>query len=128
MHRAEKTFLFWSVIVLSSCLFLCVLPEVSLGHAFPDHSDPKVGSTISACPANLRIWFDGDLEPVFSTISVYDANGRRVDKGDGHVNTSNAALLEVSMPSLPSGTYRVFWNIAARDGHRTKGDFTFEIK
>lgn len=111
-------------------IFVCllVLPKVSWGHAFPDHSDPKVGATLSASPASVRIWFDGDLEPVFSTISVYDTNGRRVDKKDGHVDASSAVLLEVSLPPLPAGTYRVFWNIVARDGHRTKGDFSFVIR
>ncbi len=53
--------------------FLLVLPGVSQGHAFPDHSDPKVGATVSGSPSNVRIWFDGDLEPVFSTISVQNA-------------------------------------------------------
>ncbi len=109
-------------------MLICVLPKESRGHAFPDHSDPKVGATISVCPPNVRIWFDGDLEPIFSTISVYDADGKRVDKGDSRVNASDAALLEVSMPMLPAGKYHVFWNIVARDGHRTKGDFTFVIE
>ena len=96
-------------------LFWIALPGVSQGHAFPDHSDPKVGATVSAPPSNVRIWFDGDLEPVFSTIYVQDASGKRVDKGNGRVNPSAAALLEVGLPSLPAGTYRVFWSVVARD-------------
>jgi len=109
-------------------LFWIALQGVSQGHAFPDHSDPKVGATILDPPSNVRIWFDGDLEPLFSTIYVQDAGGKRVDKGNGRVNPSTAALLEVGLPSLPSGTYRVFWNVVARDGHRTMGDYTFVIR
>ena len=108
--------------------FLLVLPGVSQGHAFPDHSDPKVGATVSGPPGNVRIWFDGDLEPVFSTIAVQNESGKKVDKGNGRVHPSNAVLLEVSLPPLPAGTYRVFWNVVARDGHRTMGDYTFVIK
>jgi methionine-rich copper-binding protein CopC len=37
-------------------------------------------------------------------------------------------LLEVSLPSLPTGNYHVFWSVVARDGHRTEGDYTFTIK
>jgi len=118
--RAAVVFFFlWSFLVL---------PGVSQGHAFPDHSDPKVGSTVSGSPADVRIWFDGDLEPVFSTIAVQDSGGKRVDKGNGRVNPSTPALLEVSLPRLPAGTYRVIWNVVARDGHRTTGDYTFAIK
>jgi len=76
----------------------------------------------------LFIWFDSMLEPVFSTIVVQDSNGRKVDKGNGGVNASDSTLLETSLPPLSPGTYRVIWNVVARDGHRTNGDFTFSIK
>ena len=101
---------------------------MSHGHAFPDHSDPKVGATLSAPPVGVYIWFDGDLEPAFSRITVQDASGKKVDQGNGRVDPSNSALLEVGLPALPAGTYRVIWNVVARDGHRTTGDFTFTIK
>lgn len=68
------------------------------------------------------------LEPAFSTIVVQDANGKKVDRGDGGVNASDSTLLETSLPLLSPGTYRVIWNVVARDGHRTNGDFTFSIK
>ncbi len=104
------------------------LPETSWGHAFPDHSDPKVGSTISASPAQVRIWFDGDLEPAFSTIMVHNMDGRMVSKGDGRVDPSDPTLLEVSLQKLSPGTYLVIWNVVARDGHRTQGQYMFTIK
>ncbi len=104
------------------------MPGTAWCHAYPDHADPKVGSTISAAPALVRIWFESDLEPLFSTIFVQDAGGKKVDKGDGRVDPSDPTLLEVSLPPLPSGAYRVFWNVVARDTHRTMGDYTFTIK
>jgi methionine-rich copper-binding protein CopC len=107
---------------------LCILPRMSFGHAFPDHAEPKVGSTVAIAPRNVRIWFDGDLETVFSTIVVHDAKGGRVDSGDGRVDPADPTLLEVSLPPLRAGTYRVLWNVAARDGHRTQGEFTFTVK
>jgi hypothetical protein len=51
-----------------------------------------------------------------------------VDKGDGRVNPSDSTILEVSLPPLPPGNYRVFWSVVARDGHRTEGDFPFTIE
>ena len=117
-----------TAVVLFFLLLLLLFPGVSQGHAFPDHSDPKVGATVSGSPANVRIWFDGDLEPVFSTIAIQNESGKKVDKGNGRVHPSNAVLLEVSLPPLPAGIYRIFWNVVARDGHRTMGDYTFVIK
>jgi methionine-rich copper-binding protein CopC len=117
--------------ILVSLLFLalfCGVPGVSHGHAFPDHSSPKVGETVSVPPVGVYIWFDGDLEPAFSSIMVHDAAGRMVDKVNGRVNPSNARLLEVGLPPLQSGTYHVMWVVVSRDGHRTAGDFNFVIK
>ncbi len=104
------------------------VPQVILAHAFPDHSEPRVGSTIEGSPAFVRIWFDGALESAFTTIMVKDSSGGNVDRGDGRVNPSDPTLLEAELPQLSPGTYRVIWDVLARDGHRTKGDYTFKIK
>jgi methionine-rich copper-binding protein CopC len=108
--------------------FLLALPGMSQGHAFPDHSNPKVGATLTAAPVGVYIWFDGDLEPAFSSIMVHDATGRMVNQLNSRVNPSNTRLLEVGLPPLPAGTYHVMWNVVSRDGHRTSGDFSFTIK
>ena len=116
------------MMVISFMTFLSIFPETCIGHAFPDHSDPNVGATIASCPERVRIWFDGALEPAFSSIMVHNTEGKMVDKRDGRVNPSDPTLLEVSVPQLPAGSYHVFWNVLARDGHRTMGDYTFVIK
>ncbi len=109
-------------------LFLFIVPNAAQGHAYPDHADPRVGSTVNASPDHVRIWFDSELEPVFSTITVHNAENTIVDNKDGRVNPSDATLLEVSVPGLPPGKYRVIWSVVARDGHRTAGDYQFTIK
>ncbi|SPQ00918.1 Copper resistance protein CopC [Candidatus Sulfobium mesophilum] len=118
----------WIAASVLTAVFLCALPEKSLAHAFPDHSDPKVGSTVAGSPSQVRIWFDGDLEPAFSTLMVHNADGKMIDKRDGRVGPADPRLLQVSVPSLPPGTYLVIWNVVARDGHRTNGQFSFTIK
>jgi copper resistance protein C len=118
----------WIFIVLFSFILINAWPRVAWAHAFPDHSEPKVGSTVTVAPTIVRIWFDGALEPAFSTLHVQNANGQQVDKGDGRVDPSDPTLLEVSIPPISSGTYRVIWSVVARDGHRTEGNYTFTIK
>ncbi len=112
--------------LLAAILF--VLPGESWAHAFPDHSDPKVGSTVSGSPTQVRIWFDSDLEPAFSTLMVHNADGKMIDKRDNTVDPTDPKLLKVSLPPLSPGTYLVIWNVVARDGHRTSGQFSFTIK
>lgn len=106
---------------------LLVTAAPAWGHAFPDHSEPRVGHTVAAAPV-VRIWFDGAIEPVFSTLRVEDADKRRVDRNDARVSAGDGSLLEVSLPPLAPGRYQVFGSVVARDGHRTEGSFAFRIK
>ena len=104
-----------------------IIAASAWSHAFPDHSEPRGGWTVPP-PGQVRIWFDGAIEPVFSTITVMNAEKQRVDKGDGRVNPSDNTILEVSLPPLMPGRYRVFWSVVARDGHRTEGDYPFTVE
>jgi len=111
-------------------LTLCLLigPAGARAHATPDHADPKVGSTITGSLSQVRIWFDSDLEPAFSSIAIYGPGGARVDPGHGGVAPSDHKLLTVDVPQLSPGTYRVTWSVVARDGHRTSGEYKFTIR
>ena len=111
-----------------ACAALALAAGAAWAHAFPDHSEPRVGSSIDTPPAAVRIWFDGQIEPVFSTIRVENGDKQRVDKGDGGVDPGDNRVLQVKVPPLPPGRYRVYWSVVARDGHRTEGDFPFRIK
>ena len=97
-------------------------------HAFLDHADPKVGSTITHSPAEIKVWFTQNLEPAFSTLQVQDASGHEVDKKDAHLNDKDKSLFKVTVPPLPSGTYTVIWHAVSVDTHRTQGRFKFTIK
>jgi len=109
--------------------FLAVLLSASRvsAHAFLEHSDPSVGSKGHSVPMAVRIWFTEAIEPRFSSIQVLDATGKQVDKKDTHRGPSNRSLLEVSLPRLGPGSYKVIWRVVSVDTHRTNGDFTFQI-
>ena len=113
---------------LAVALLVCLAPGSGAAHAFPDHSDPRVGHTVDGAPSQVRIWFDGAIEPVFSTIRVENGDRQPVDRGDARVDPADPTLLEVSLPPLPAGSYQVYWSVVARDGHRTEGSFPFEIR
>jgi methionine-rich copper-binding protein CopC len=107
---------------------LLAVSGTAFGHAFLDHAAPAVGSAVHAPPAQVKLWFTQRLEPAFSTLRVQDADGKKVDKGDAQVDRADATLLEVSLPQLAPGTYRVTWRVLSVDTHVTEGDFTFDVK
>jgi methionine-rich copper-binding protein CopC len=115
-------------LVLVAIPLLLVAPAV-WAHAFPDNSSPHVGSTLSASPKLVQVWFDGEIEPVFSTLIVKNAGGTQVSQGNGLVSSSDNTLLETTLSApLPPGQYRVYWSVIARDGHHTAGHFPFTVQ
>lgn len=114
----------WIVIALATSL-----PGLAYAHAFPENSSPHVGGTVQESPAQVKIWFNADLEPLFNKLVVKNAHGKVVSTGKAHVDDHHPALLEVSLkPALPAGKYHVYWHVIARDGHHTQGDFVFTVR
>jgi copper resistance protein C len=96
-------------------------------HAFLKRAEPAVGSTVQTSPAEVRIWFTENAEPAFSTVQVFNASEKQVDKRDVHLDPSDHALLHVSLPRLGAGIYKVVWRVVSVDTHVTNGSFTFRI-
>lgn len=94
-------------------------------HAFLDHAEPKVGSTVSAPPA-VKIWFDAPIEPVFPSLEVFQKE-RKVNRAPARVEEGENLLI-VDLPPLPGGRYQVKWKVLARDGHVTEGEFDFRVR
>ncbi len=114
-------------VALPLTLSLLLAPGAARAHANLDHADPKVGSTVAA-PRQVRVWFDSDLEPAFSSIKVNGPSGTTAGDGHGHVDPSDPKLLTTDVAPLAPGTYRVIWSVVARDGHRTSGEYQFTVK
>lgn len=111
-------------IALSCCLAAL---STARAHAFLDHADPRVGSTVKVSPTEVKIWFTEGLILPFSNVKVLDAAGKEVQKSDKHLDRSNKASLIVSVPPLKPGKYTVSWRVTAVDTHVTTGTFTFEV-
>src|ERR1700685_1546554 len=93
-------------------------------HAFLDHAEPRVGSTVPTAPRELSLSFTQKLEPAFSSVEVSDGNGARVDLGKPSVS---ASVMRVRLKQLSAGTYRVRWHVLSVDTHTTEGSFTFQV-
>ena len=96
-------------------------------HSRLERAVPAAGSAVRASPPQLKLWFTERLEPAFSKVQVFDRNGKQVDMGDPEVDRADTKLLQVSLPTLAPGTYRVKWRVLSVDTHVSKGDFTFNV-
>ena len=105
-------------------LLLLLATSEASAHALLDHAQPRVGNKVAEPPREVTLWFTQNLEPAFSTITVTDSAGKRVDTGKTLVSGS-----QMSVPLRPggSGTYHVTWRVLSVDTHSTEGSFTFQI-
>ena len=96
-------------------------------HAFLKNAEPGVGSTVQTAPSEVLIRFTENIEPDVSSVQVFDASGKEVDKRDLHLDRSDHALVHVSLPQLSAGTYKVVWRVVSVDTHVTNGNFMFHV-
>jgi copper resistance protein C len=110
-----------AIILISLLPFGTTIAEA---HAFLDHAEPRVGSTVQTAPREISLAFTQELEPAFSTVEVRDANGARVDQGKARVS---ADTMHIGLKPLPPGTYKVHWHALSVDTHTTEGTFSFQV-
>jgi methionine-rich copper-binding protein CopC len=97
-------------------------------HASVERSIPRAGEVLSQAPAAVTLYFDSELEPAFSKLTVSDEQGQKVSVGDPVRANANRKSLAVSLTSVGRGAYHVQWDVVAHDGHRAKGGYVFTVK
>ncbi len=105
-------------------LLLLLAAGEAAAHALLDHAEPRVGNKVATAPREVTLWFTQKLEPAFSTITVTNPAGQRVDTGKTRVSGNQ---MSVSLRSGGAGTYRVNWRVLSADTHTTDGNFSFQV-
>ena len=113
------------ILTLAATTLLAVVANTAAqAHAFLDHAEPRVGSTVQTAPREVVLYYTQNLEPAFSSVEVSDASGARVDLGKPKIS---ASTMRVGLKQLPPGTYRIRWQVLSVDTHTTEGSFTFHV-
>ena len=105
-------------------LVLMLATRAVEAHALLDRAEPRVGSRVAAPPREVTLWFTQNIRPFFSSITVTNAAGERVDAGKEQV-TGNQ--MSVPLRADGTGTYHVNWHVLSMDSHTANGNFTFQV-
>jgi methionine-rich copper-binding protein CopC len=111
------------ILVISALLTLSA-GTAAQAHAMLDHAEPRVGNKVASPPKEVTLWFTQKLEPAFSTVTVTNASGERVDSGKARISGNQ---MSVPLRAGGTGTYHVNWHVLSVDTHRTEGNFTFDV-
>jgi methionine-rich copper-binding protein CopC len=107
-----------------SALLTLTAGTAAKAHAFLDHAEPRVGNKVASPPHAVILWFTQNLEPAFSSVTVTNAAGQRVDVGKPRISGNQ---MSVSLRGGGTGTYHVSWHVLSVDTHKTEGNFTFQV-
>jgi methionine-rich copper-binding protein CopC len=109
-------------------LFVALLsPAAAWGHAALVKSAPAARSVVEA-PLRVDLWFNERLEAAYSSLSVWDADGRRVDRQDVLVGPDDSKRLSVGLLTLRPGAYSVRYRVLSVDGHVIESTFVFTVR
>ncbi len=117
----------WWVIGLGFGLLLGTVNAV-FAHGSLSQSDPPANAVLPTAPEVIRLWFTEPLEPEFSSITLRDGTGERVDTPPSQVAPDDPMQLQLVPGDLPDGVYTVAWRVvSSADGHLTVGSFPITI-
>ena len=102
-------------------------PVVAWPHAALVKSAPASRSVVDT-PLRVELWFNERLEAAYSSLSVWDAEGRRVDRQDVLVGPDDPKRLSVSLFTLRPGAYSVRYRVLSVDGHVIESTFVFTVR
>jgi methionine-rich copper-binding protein CopC len=108
-------------------LFLWV-PSLAFAHAYLVKSVPPGRAMLFSSPARIQLWFNERLEPRYSSASVLDSEGKRMDQGNAQVSPDDPKQLAIGVKQLPSGKYTVKFRVLSVDGHVVEQSFPFTVR
>ncbi len=115
-------------VVLPVLFALIAWSGSALAHALLERTVPADGTTLSQAPQSVTLYFDAELEPVFSKLIVKNAEGVQISAGKGEIVAGNSRALTAKLTAKANGVCHVYWNVVSRDGHRAEGEFRFTVK
>lgn len=114
------------LLVLLIAVFVVILSDTAEAHARLVSANPSNGSTVGPV-RTISLTFSERFAVPFSTVEVEDGRGRGIALTKT-VSEDGRTLGGAFAAPLPTGTYRVTWAIAAADGHRMTGNYSFTVR
>ncbi|MFC0338072.1 hypothetical protein SAMN05421848_2560 [Kushneria avicenniae] len=98
----------------------------TLAHAHLKDAVPGEKESVSA-PQEISLTFSEGLELAFSGVDVVNTDGDSVTLEDARLQDDGKTLVTPIGEPLDSGSYDVRWHVLSIDGHKTQGQYRFDV-
>jgi copper resistance protein C len=106
-----------------------VLPAASaLAHSMLVKAEPPRRAVLAKTPAQVRLWFNEEIEGDYASLVVFDAEKRPVTQSKPQLAQDDPKSIVLPLPELAPGKYSVKFRVLSVDGHVVDSSFDFTVK
>lgn len=119
-----KRFLALSIIVTAMTLMYA---NQALAHAALVKAEPARRAVLFSPPAQVRLWFNEEIEPAYASLSVLDEDKKSITENKVKVHPEDPKSIFLELPKMKAGRYTVKFRVLSVDGHVVDSDYNFTV-
>jgi methionine-rich copper-binding protein CopC len=100
----------------------------ALAHAMLVKAEPARRAALTRAPAQVRLWFNEEIEKDYASLAVQDAAKATVTEIKPHVAADDPKSIVLPLPELEAGKYTVKFRVLSVDGHVVDSSYDFTVK
>jgi len=109
-------------------MMACVPVAPALAHSMLVKAEPPRRAVLAKTPAQVRLWFNEELEGEYASLIVFDAEKHPVTEIKPQLAPDDPKSIVLPLPELTPGKYSVKFRVLSVDGHVVESSFDFTVK
>ena len=117
-------------VMIGAALVVSMWAQTSsvMAHAQLIKAEPARRAALDKAPAQIRLWFNEEIEGAYTTLTVSDANKKLVTNAKPKVVADDPKSIILPMPKTNPGKYKVKFRVLSVDGHIVDSTFNYTVK
>jgi len=100
----------------------------ALAHSMLVKAEPPRRAVLAKAPAQVRLWFNEEIEGDYAALVVLDAEKHPVTEIKPQLAPDDPKSIVLPLPELVPGKYSVKFRVLSVDGHVVESSFDFTVK
>ncbi|SDG86971.1 MULTISPECIES: copper resistance CopC family protein [unclassified Nitrosomonas] len=125
----------WTVPIFKRFLALTIIVTVMtlmhasqvLAHAALVKAEPARRAVLSTAPAQVRLWFNEEVEPAYASLSVLNEDKKSITDSKVKIHSEDPKSIVLELPEMQSGRYTVKFRVLSVDGHVVDSEYNFTV-
>jgi methionine-rich copper-binding protein CopC len=109
-------------------MMTCLHVAPALAHSMLVKAEPPRRAVLAKTPAQVRLWFNEELEGEYASLIVLDAEKHPVTEIKPQLAPDDPKSIVLPLPELTPGKYSVKFRVLSVDGHVVESSFDFTVR